>query len=121
MEVKAAKGQDALERMIAMDEGAPYLGECALIAWDSPINNTGILFYHTLYDENASCHVALGRGFENCVEGFENLSREELRQLGVNDSMIHVDFMIGANDLEITGVTESGSEVEIFRNGVWCF
>ncbi|MBQ4107012.1 MAG: aminopeptidase [Lentisphaeria bacterium] len=121
VEVKAAKGQDALERMISMDEGAPYLGECALIAWDSPINNTGILFYHTLYDENASCHVALGRGFENCVEGFENLSREELRQLGVNDSMIHVDFMIGARDLAITGIMADGSRVPVFRGGGWCF
>ena len=121
VEVKAAKGQDALERMISMDEGAPYLGECALIAWDSPINNTGILFYHTLYDENASCHVALGRGFENCVEGFENLSREELRQLGVNDSMIHVDFMIGARDLAITGIMADGSRVPVFRDGGWCF
>ena len=107
--------------MIAMDENAAFLGECALISWDSPINNTGILFYNTLFDENACCHLALGRGFDNCVRDYEKYSQDELRAMGVNDSMIHVDFMIGANDLAITGVTESGSEVEIFRNGVWCF
>ena len=121
VEVKAARGQEALERMIAMDENAAFLGECALISWDSPINNTGILFYNTLFDENAVCHLAVGRGFDNCVRDYEKYSQDELRAMGVNDSMIHVDFMIGANDLEITGVTESGSEVEIFRNGVWCF
>ncbi len=99
VEVKAEKGQDALEKMIAMDEGAACLGECALIAWDSPINNTGILFYNTLYDENACCHIALGRGFENCIEHYEKYSLEEIRAFGINDSMIHVDFMIGSRDL----------------------
>ena len=121
VEVRAAKGQDALEKMIAMDEGAPCLGECALIPCDSPINNTGILFYNTLFDENASCHLALGRGFENCVEGFENMTQEQLRAMGVNDSMIHVDFMIGAPDLDITGILPDGTRVPVFRNGEWCF
>ena len=107
--------------MIAMDEGAPCLGECALIPCDSPINNTGILFYNTLFDENASCHLALGRGFENCVEGFENMTQEQLRAMGVNDSMIHVDFMIGAPDLDITGILPDGTRVPVFRNGEWCF
>ena len=121
VEVRAAKGQEALERMISMDENAAFLGECALISWNSPINNTGILFYNTLFDENACCHLALGRGFDNCVKDYEKYSQEELREMGVNDSMIHVDFMIGSEDLEITGITEEGSEVEIFRNGVWSF
>ncbi len=121
VEVKAARGQEALERMIAMDENAAFLGECALISWNSPINNTGILFYNTLFDENACCHLALGRGFDNCVKDYEKYSQQELREMGVNDSMIHVDFMIGSKDLEITGVAEDGSEVDIFRNGVWCF
>lgn len=121
VEVRAAKGQDALEKMIAMDDGAPCLGECALIPCDSPINNTGILFYNTLFDENASCHLALGRGFENCVEGFENMTQEQLRAMGVNDSMIHVDFMIGAPDLDITGILPDGTRVPVFRNGEWCF
>ena len=121
VEVKAKKGQAALERMIAMDEGAPYLGECALIAHDSPISNTGILFYNTLYDENASCHVALGRGFDNCVADFAKYTQEELRSLGVNDSMIHVDFMIGGPELDIDGITADGEKIPVFRSGAWCF
>ena len=121
VEVKAEKGQEALERMIAMDEGAAYLGECALIGWDSPINRTGILFYSTLYDENASCHVALGRGFENCVADYDKYSQEQLRAMGVNDSMIHVDFMIGCRDLNITGITADGRKIPVFRFGEWCF
>ena len=121
VEVHAEKGQEALERMIAMDENAAFLGECALISWDSPINNTGILFYNTLFDENACCHLALGRGFDNCVRDYEKYSQDELHSMGVNDSMIHVDFMIGSADLDITGITGDGKEVAIFRNGVWCF
>ena len=121
VEVRAKRGEDALEHMIAMDEGAPYLGECALIAHDSPISNTGILFYNTLYDENASCHVALGRGFDNCVADYAKYSQDELHKLGVNDSMIHVDFMIGSAELDITGVTADGGKIPIFRKGAWCF
>jgi len=121
VEVRAKKGQSALEKMIAMDEGAPYLGECALIAHDSPISNMGILFYNTLYDENASCHVALGRGFDNCVADYAKYTQEELRALGVNDSMIHVDFMIGGAELDITGVTAEGEKIPVFRRGAWCF
>ena len=121
VEVKAAKGQEALERMIAMDEGAAYLGECALISWDSPINRSGMIFYNTLFDENACCHVALGRGFDNCIRDYASYSQEELRKMGINDSMIHVDFMIGSEDLEIDGITSDGESVAVFRNGVWCF
>lgn len=121
VEVQAEKGRDALEKMIAMDEGAAYLGECALIANDSPINNTGILFYNTLYDENACCHIALGRGFDNCVKNYERFSPAELRTMGVNDSMIHVDFMIGCPDLDITGIAPDGKRVPVFRAGEWCF
>ena len=119
VEVKAAKGQEALERMIAMDENAPYLGECALIDYNSPINNMNILFYSTLYDENASCHMALGRGFDVCVKDYEKYTHDELKAKGVNDSMIHVDFMIGSRDLEITGITQDGQRIAIFRNGSW--
>ncbi len=96
VKVGAEKNQDLLEKMIAMDEGAAYLGEVALIAYDSPINNTGILFYNTLFDENASCHLALGRGFNNCLENYEQYTNEQCKELGVNNSMIHVDFMIGS-------------------------
>ena len=104
-----------------MDDGACMLVECALIADDSPINNAGILFYNTLFDENASCHLALGRGFTNLVRGYENKTQEELHAMGINDSMIHVDFMIGCKDLEITGVTAKGERVAIFKNGNWAF
>lgn len=121
VEVKAEKNQHLLEKMISMDEGASMLGECALIAYDSPINNTGILFYNTLFDENASCHLALGRGFNECVRGFENMTKEELHAKGINDSMIHVDFMIGAPDMEIVGITKNGDRVQIFKNGNWAF
>lgn len=119
VEVHAEKNQDVLEKMIAMDEGAAYLGECALIAYDSPINNTGILFYNTLFDENASCHLAVGRGFNECLEGFENMTVEECKNAGINDSMIHVDFMIGSKDMSIVGIKKDGTRVQIFKNGNW--
>ena len=115
---KAEKGESLLTKMITMDEGASMLGELALIPCNSPINNSGILFYETLFDENASCHVALGEGFNECVEGYQNLSNEECKALGVNDSMIHVDFMIGVPDLCITGYKD-GKAVPVFVNGEW--
>ncbi len=121
VEVKAKKNQHLLEKMISMDEGAAMLGECALIAYDSPINNAGILFYNTLFDENASCHLALGRGFNECIRGYETMSNEEIHAKGINDSLIHVDFMIGTKDLEIVGVTASGERVQIFKDGNWAF
>ena len=119
VEVHAEKNQDLLEKMISMDEGAAYLGECALIAYDSPINNTGILFYNTLFDENASCHLALGRGFNECLEGFENMTVEECEKAGINSSMIHVDFMMGSNDMSIVGIKKDGKRVQIFKDGNW--
>ncbi len=118
-EATAEKGEEVLKKMLAMDEGASYLGECALVPFDSPINESGLLFYNTLFDENASCHLALGRGFSMCVKGYENYSDEKIKELGVNDSMIHVDFMIGARDLSIEGETEDGARVPIFVNGNW--
>ncbi len=119
VEVYAERNQELLEKMISMDEGAAYLGEVALIAYNSPINNTGILFYNTLFDENASCHLALGRGFSNCLENYESYSVEECEKLGINSSMIHVDFMIGSEDMDIVGVTADGKRVQIFKNGNW--
>lgn len=121
VKVGAEKNQDVLEKMVAMDEGAAYLGEVALIAYNSPINNTGVLFYNTLFDENASCHLALGRGFNNCLEGYENYTNEECEKLGINSSMIHVDFMIGSKDLSIVGVTKDGKRVQVFKDGNWAF
>ncbi len=119
VEVKAKKNQALLEKMVSMDEGARMLGECALIGYDSPINNAGILFYNTLFDENASCHLALGRGFNECLRGFENMTKEEIKAKGINDSMIHVDFMIGSKDLEIVGIGRGGARVQIFKDGNW--
>ncbi len=119
VKVHAEKNQDLLEKMISMDEGAAYLGECALIAYDSPINNTGILFYNTLFDENASCHLALGRGFNECLEGFENMTVEECEKAGINSSMIHVDFMMGSKDMSIVGIKKDGKRVQIFKDGNW--
>ena len=119
VEVRAEKGLTALEKMISMDEGAPYLGECALIAEDSPINNCGILFYNTLFDENASCHLALGRGFDICLKDFDKYTQDEIHAKGINESTIHVDFMIGAPDMSIDGISADGSKIPIFRNGNW--
>ena len=119
VEVGAEKGEEVLKKMVSMDEGAACLGECALVPYDSPINNSGVLFYNTLFDENAACHLALGRGFSMCVRDYEKYSDEKLREMGVNDSMIHEDFMIGSRDLQIVGETEQGERVVLFENGNW--
>lgn len=115
----AEKNEALLKSIIAMDEGAAYLGECALVPYDSPINRCGVLFYNTLFDENACCHLALGRGYSNTIENFADYMKSDFIEMGVNDSDIHVDFMIGAEDLEVTGVTADGERVAVFRNGTW--
>lgn len=119
VEVHAEQGQELLEHMIAMDEGACMLGELALVPHDSPISNSGILFYNTLFDENAACHVALGAGFNETLPGFENMTEEELLEKGINDSIIHVDFMIGCKELNVTGYTRDGKKVQVFKDGNW--
>ena len=121
VEVHAEKNEELLKKLISMDEGAAYLGECALVPWDSPINQTGLLFYNTLFDENACCHLALGMGFIDTIEGYEKRTLEEMRAMGVNDSMIHEDFMIGTPDLEITAHCRDGKTVPIFKDGGWAF
>ncbi len=121
VEVKAEKGEELLKQMVGMDEGAARLGECAFVPYNSPIRESGITFYETLFDENAACHLALGRGFSNCVKDYDKYTLAELTALGVNESMIHVDFMIGTADLEVIAVTESGERVVIFKDGVWAF
>ena len=121
VEVHAEKNEDALRTMVSMDEGAAMLGECALVPYDSPIRNSGIMFYNTLFDENAACHLALGAGFTSCIRDYDKYSIEECRSMGINDSMIHEDFMIGSHDTDITGITADGREVPIFRNGGWAF
>ena len=120
-EVKARKGQKLLEQMVKMDEGASMLGEVALVPFDSPINNSGILFYNTLFDENACCHVALGAGFVECLPGGHDMTPEQVKEAGVNDSMIHVDFMIGTSDLDIIGIDANGVSHQIFKDGNWAF
>ncbi len=121
VEVHAEKNQALLEQMIAMDEGAAYLGECALVPVDSPISESGLLFRNTLFDENAACHLALGMGFADTIRGFEEKTLEECRALGINDSMNHEDFMIGYEGLDIDAVTRDGRTVPIFRKGKWAF
>lgn len=121
VEVKAEKNEELLKSIIAMDENAGYLGEVALVPYNSPIRNSEILFYNTLFDENAACHLAFGEGFTNCLEDYDKLTLEQCRQCGINDSLIHVDFMIGNQDMNITAITKAGDRVEIFRNGNWAF
>ena len=121
VEVHAEKNEDLLKQLISMDEGAAYLGECALVPYDSPIQNSGLLFYNTLFDENAACHLALGKGFADTIQGFENRTLEECREMGLNESMVHEDFMIGAEDLDIDAHTRDGKIVPIFRGGNWAF
>lgn len=115
----AEQGFEALKSIFERNEGADRLGEVALISKNTPIRETETLFYHTLYDENASCHLALGIGFPECYEGGYEMSVEELAEHGVNNATTHVDFMIGTDDMDITGIMPDGTEVPIFVNGQW--
>ena len=121
VEARAEQGNDVLNTILDLDEGARYLGECALVPQKSPICESGILFYNTLFDENAACHLAIGMGFADTIDNFQEKTLEECRRLGVNDSMIHEDFMIGCDSMNIDGICEDGSTVAIFRNGNWAF
>lgn len=121
VEAKAEKGEELLNTLIGMDEGAAYLGECALVPEASPIAESGLLFYNTLFDENAACHLAIGMGFADTIKDFQNKTLEECRALGINDSMVHEDFMIGCSTMNIDAATRDGKVVPIFRNGNWAF
>lgn len=121
VEVHAGKNEELLKTMIAMDEGAAYLGECALVPQNSPIAQCGYLFYNTLFDENAACHLALGSGFADCIKDFQSKTLKECQDLGINDSMIHEDFMIGCDSMNIDAHTADGKIVPIFRSGNWAF
>ena len=121
VEAHAEVGEDLLNTMISMDEGAAYLGECALVPQRSPICESGLLFYNTLFDENAACHLAMGMGYADTIKDHHNKTLEECRQLGINDSMIHEDFMIGCDSMNIDAICEDGKTVAIFRNGNWAF
>jgi len=116
---RAGKGQELLEQMLKMDDGAAMLGEVALVPKESPVNQCGFLFYETLFDENACCHCAVGAGFKEVLPGGDDLTAEQAKEQGINDSIIHVDFMIGAEDLSIDGIRPDGTSEAIFRNGTW--
>ena len=117
----AEENVDMLREMISMDEGASYLGEVALVPYSSPIRKSGILFYNTLFDENAACHLAIGMGFTNVLKDAEKYTDEEARAKGINDSVTHVDFMIGTKDMSITALCRDGKAVSIFKDGEWAF
>ncbi|MFT5875362.1 MAG: aminopeptidase [Clostridium sp.] len=121
VDFKAEVGYDILKSIIETDEGSCYLGEVALVPYDSPISNSNILFYNTLFDENASCHLAIGKAYPVCIKNGENLSDEELAEQGVNDSFVHEDFMVGTEDLQIIGIKADGKEIPIFENGNFAF
>ena len=116
VECRAEKGEEELKAAITVDEGASYFGEVALVPYDSPISNQKILFYNTLFDENAACHIAFGEAYP-CLEGGQKMTKEELKARGLNDSITHVDFMIGTADLSIVGTTEDGREIPVFVDG----
>jgi aminopeptidase len=119
VDVQAEKGEDILKDLIQMDEGACRLGEVALVPYHSPISLTNRIFYETLFDENAACHLALGDSYPTCLENGPELTEEQLKKAGLNDSMIHVDFMVGSPDLTITGIKKDGTKVPVFVDGDW--
>lgn len=117
--VEARVGQEVLEELLNDDEGSRHLGEVALVPYNSPINESGILFFNTLFDENASCHLAFGAAFRNNIKGYETMTDEDFKKMNFNESMNHVDFMIGSKDLSIIGTKFDGTKVEIFKDGNW--
>lgn len=117
----AEQGLEALKNLVEMDEGAHYLGEVALVPHQSPISDTNILFFNTLFDENASNHLAIGNAYAFCLEGGKTMSQQQLAESGLNSSLTHVDFMIGSGEMDINGVTADGTEEPIFRKGNWAF
>lgn len=121
VEYDAKNGLEALKSLLDLDEGSCYLGEVALVPFHSPISEMNILFYNTLFDENASCHLALGEAYPICVEGGEGMTKDELKENGVNSSIAHEDFMVGSKDLKIMGIKESGEEVVVFEDGDFAF
>ncbi|MFE5323969.1 aminopeptidase [Paenibacillus sp. NPDC056579] len=121
VDVTAQQGEDTLKNLIEMDEGSHYLGEVALVPHQSPISQSNILYYNTLFDENASNHLAIGSAYAFCLEGGKGLSQDELKARGLNTSLTHVDFMIGSAEMDIFGVTADGTEEPVFRKGNWAF
>ena len=121
VELHADAGEDTLRAEVEMDEGSHYIGEIALVPYDSPISNSGILFFNTLFDENASCHFAFGEAYPSCIKGGDGMEMKELIALGINaESSTHVDFMVGTSDLSIIGTTHDGREIPVMNKGNWC-
>ena len=116
VEAHAKQGEETLKAAIAVDEGASYFGEVALVPYDSPISNQKILYYNTLFDENAACHIAFGEAYP-CLKDGRELTRAELTARGLNESITHVDFMVGTKDLSIVGTTHDGREIPVFTDG----
>lgn len=121
IDFSAKEGHDVLKELLDSDEGSKFLGEVALVPVDSPVSNSGIVFYNTLFDENASCHFAFGKAYPSCLAFGTEMTDEELSAHNVNNSIIHVDFMVGTDDLEITGMTHNKDSITIFKNGNWAF
>ncbi|WP_417310530.1 aminopeptidase [Devosia sp.] len=119
VEAKASKGEDVLNKVMDTDEGARRIGEVALVPHSSPISKSGILFYNTLFDENAASHIALGQCYADCFEGGTAMSAEEIASRGGNQSLIHIDWMIGSDKVDIDGITQSGDRVPVMRKGEW--
>jgi aminopeptidase len=119
VEAKASKGEAVLAKVLDTDEGARRLGEVALVPHSSPISKSGILFYNTLFDENASCHIALGQCYSKCFVGGAELTPDQIAAQGGNKSLIHIDWMIGSDRIDIDGVKPDGSRVPVFRKGEW--
>ena len=121
VEATASKGQEQLRALLATDDGSSRIGEVALVPHSSPISQSNVLFFNTLFDENASCHIALGQSYADTVEGGSSLSPEELQQKGANQSLIHVDWMMGSDAVDIDGVTLTDEVVPVMRAGEWAF
>lgn len=121
VDFSAEKGKETLEQLLKSDEGSSYLGEVALVPYDSPISNSNTIFYNTLFDENASCHLALGQAYPICLENGSEMDESQLREKGVNISMVHEDFMVGTSDLEVIGIDHLGNETLIMKNGNFAF
>ncbi|WP_404403757.1 aminopeptidase [Pelagibacterium halotolerans] len=119
VEVRAKKGEDIWNKVLDTDEGGRRLGEVALVPHSSPISQSGILFYNTLFDENAACHIAMGQCYAECIEGGGKMSEDEIAAAGGNASLIHIDWMIGSNEIDVDGITKDGERVAVFRKGEW--
>jgi aminopeptidase len=119
VEARASRGEDVLKKVLDTDDGAPRLGEVALVPHSSPISKSGLLFFNTLFDENAACHIALGQCYAKCFVDGANLSPAEIAARGGNKSLIHIDWMIGSDQIDIDGLDEAGNRTPVFRKGEW--